>query len=263
MTEHEPDDSEEIPRSVALLWGLRQPIRRGPKGGLSVEQITRAAIEVADVDGLPAVSMARVAKELGAGTMSLYRYVASKDELLLLMSDAALTAPPAPPPGADWREALRHWAVAVLAELRRHAWYVQIPLAGPPTGPRNLAWFDAGLRTLNGTPLSPGEMVMAVMTMTTYVQGEVRLTAELIAAEAAGEPNSAESYGRTIARLIDPDRFPALAVAVADGVFEDDRPPDDQVGDDVRTSMEIILDGIEALIERRARATVTAADRAR
>lgn len=260
MTEHEPDDGEEIPRSVALLWGLRQPARRGPKGGLSVEQITRAAIEVADVEGLPAVSMARVAKELGAGTMSLYRYVASKDELLLLMSDAALTAPPAPPAGADWREALRHWAVAVLAELRRHSWYVQLPLSGPPTGPRNLTWFDAALRALRDTGLDAGDQVMAVMTLITFVQGEVRMTAELIAAEAAGAPGAGETYGRALVRLVDPDVFPALAAAMSEGVFDDDRPAADQVGDDIGTSLEIILDGIEALIERRARATVTEAD---
>ncbi|HEY5881861.1 MAG TPA: TetR/AcrR family transcriptional regulator, partial [Nakamurella sp.] len=193
MTEQPMAEPDQLPRSVALLWGLRQPPRRGPKAGLSVEQITEAAIEVADAEGLAAVSMARVARQLGAGTMSLYRYVDSKDELLLLMSDAALTAPPAPPAGAGWREAMRHWATAVLAELRRHAWYVQIPLAGPPTGPRNLAWFDAALRTLDDTGLDAGDKVMAVMTLITFVQGEVRMTVELIAAEEAGAPGPGET----------------------------------------------------------------------
>ncbi len=252
MTDPTPSpDAERIPRSVALLWGLRQPTRRGPKAGLSVEQITRAAIEVADAEGLASVSMARVARQLGAGTMSLYRYVASKDELLLLMTDAALTDPPALPPGAGWREGLRHWADAVLTELRRHAWYVQIPLAGPPTGPRNIAWFDAALRTLAGTGLDTGDKVMAVMTLITFVQGEVRMTAELIAAEAAGAPGAGETYGRALGSLIDPVVFPALAQALADGVFEDDRPAVEQVGDDIGASLDIILDGIGALIERR------------
>src|SRR6476620_10861553 len=157
MSEQHVADQDRIPRSVALLWGLRQPPRRGPKAALSLDRITRAAIEVADAEGLAAVSMARVARQLGAGTMSLYRYIASKDELLLLMSDAALTEPPAPPAAANWREGLQHWGYSVLIELRRHSWYVQIPLAGPPTGPRNLAWFDAGLRTLDTTSLTAGE----------------------------------------------------------------------------------------------------------
>src|SRR5690349_17344697 len=209
MSEHEAGETEPIPRSVALLWGLRQPTRRGPKGGLSVERITLAAIEVADAEGLAAVSMARVARQLGAGTMSLYRYVASKDELLLLMSDAALTLPPAPPAGAGWRAALRHWGHAVLAELRRHSWYVEIPLAGPPIGPRNMAWFDAALRTLDDTPLDASQRVAAVMTLITFVQGEVRLTAELIAAAASGAPVADDTFGRTMAMLADPDRYPA------------------------------------------------------
>jgi Tetracyclin repressor-like, C-terminal domain len=232
MTEQPTADEVQIPRSVALLWGLPPPTRRGPKAGLSVEQITRAAIEVADAEGLAAVSMA------------------SKDELLLLMTDAALTTPPAPPPDAGWRDALRHWAAAVLDELRRHSWYVQIPLAGPPTGPRNLAWFDAALRTLDGTGLDSGEKVVAVLTMITFVQGEARMTAELVAAEERGAPGSGQTYGRALGSLVDPATFPALAAAMADGVFEDDRPAVEQVGDDVGASLDIILDGIAAMIER-------------
>lgn len=254
MSEDQMADPGEIPRSIGLLWGLREPARRGPRGGLSVEQITRAAIEVADAEGLGAVSMARVANQLGAGTMSLYRYVASKDELLLLMSDAALTDPPVPPAGVGWREALRHWGYAVLAELRRHAWYVQIPLAGPPMGPRNMAWFDAALRTLDGTGLDAGDRVAAVMTLVTYVQGEVRLTAELIAARLAGTPASGDDFGRTMALLADPERYPALAAAVRESVFDDAGPsgPGEAAQvEDIGASMEIILDGIAALIARR------------
>jgi AcrR family transcriptional regulator len=250
MSEHPAVETEQIPRSVALLWGLGQPARRGPKGGLSVERITLAAIEIADAEGLAAVSMARVARQLGAGTMSLYRYVASKDELLLLMSDAALTDPPAPPAGADWRAALRHWGQAVLAELRRHSWYVQIPLAGPPVGPRNMAWFDAALRTLADTPLDAGQRVAAVMTLVTFVQGEVRLTAELVAAAAAGAPAADDAFGRTMAALADPERYPALAAALSAGAFGDDPSAVDPARVDTGASMEIVLDGIEALIER-------------
>ncbi len=249
MSERE-SESEPVPRSIALLWGLRPPTRRGPRGGLSVEQITRAAIEVADAEGLAAVSMARVARQLGAGTMSLYRYIASKDELLLLMGDAALTWPPEPPVGAGWREAMRQWAIAVLAEVRRHSWYVQLPLAGPPTGPRNLAWLDAALRTLDGTPLSSAERMTAVMTMIIFVQGQARMTAELAAARQAGDPVADQDYGRVIAALIDPGTHPALAAVVADSVFDEPAPadPDDE---ELGGSIDLILDGVAALIERR------------
>ena len=88
-----------LPASVQLLWGLREPPRRGPKPSFTLGEVVAAAIDVADGEGLAAVSMARVAHQLGSSTMALYRYVASKDELLLLMSDAAVGPPPAFPAG--------------------------------------------------------------------------------------------------------------------------------------------------------------------
>ena len=72
-------------RSVELLWGQPERPNRGPKPGLSVERIVRVAIEIADAEGLPAVSMQRVASEFGFTTMSLYRYVPGKNELIDLM----------------------------------------------------------------------------------------------------------------------------------------------------------------------------------
>jgi AcrR family transcriptional regulator len=86
----ETSEQPELPADVALMWGLRDVTKRGPKPSLSVEDIVRAAIEIADAEGLAAVSMARVAERLGNSTMALYRHVKSKDELLILMSDAAL-----------------------------------------------------------------------------------------------------------------------------------------------------------------------------
>ena len=84
-----------LPPRLQLLWGLQERPRRGPKPGLSLERIVDAAIGLADAGGLAAVSMARVAAELGFTTMSLYRYVPTKDDLLELMVDAASGLPPA------------------------------------------------------------------------------------------------------------------------------------------------------------------------
>jgi AcrR family transcriptional regulator len=78
-----------LPPGLDLLWGRREPGRRGPRPGLSTDAIVEAAVAVADAEGLGAVSMARVAKELGFTTMSLYRHVTSKDELLQLMWNAS------------------------------------------------------------------------------------------------------------------------------------------------------------------------------
>lgn len=90
-----PEDLEdiELPRSIALAWGIAANPQRGPKREMSVERIVEAAVELADAEGIGAVSMAAVAKRLGFTPMSLYRYVTAKDDLLLLMQDEATGVP--------------------------------------------------------------------------------------------------------------------------------------------------------------------------
>src|SRR5687767_14909734 len=98
---------------MAALWASRERPRRGPKPAMSVEAIVAAAITVADAEGLEAISMGRVAKELGYTTMSLYRYVSSKSVLLTLMLDTAIGGPPEVVPGENWRLALERWSWAM------------------------------------------------------------------------------------------------------------------------------------------------------
>ena len=109
-----------LPASIEIAWGVRELSGRGPKRGLSLQQITEAAVKVASSDGLDAVSMSRVAAELGVATMSLYRYAATKDELLALMVDAVFQDHPVIAPRDRWRAALSRWAREHLAVLRRH-----------------------------------------------------------------------------------------------------------------------------------------------
>ncbi|WNF28717.1 TetR/AcrR family transcriptional regulator [Streptomyces sp. C11-1] len=85
--------SGDIARSLELLWGTGERPSRGPKPGLTLDRIVTAAIAVADAEGLSAVSMRRLSTELGTGTMSLYRYVPGKAELLDLMLDRVLGEP--------------------------------------------------------------------------------------------------------------------------------------------------------------------------
>ena len=139
-----PDqDDARIPPSIALAWGRRARGSRGPKPGLTLERIAEAGIDLASRDGIEAVSMARLAAELGAGTMSLYRYVVSKDELLTLMVDTALGHPNAPDDArqAGWRAGLEWWARSVREVYRRHPWGLKVPITAPPLGPTmSLGW---------------------------------------------------------------------------------------------------------------------------
>src|SRR6187549_3710630 len=84
----------ELPRAVALAWGVAANPQRGPKRELSIERIVEVAVGIADQGGLAAVSMAAIAAELGVTSMALYRYVTSKDDLLVLMQEHGIGLPP-------------------------------------------------------------------------------------------------------------------------------------------------------------------------
>lgn len=246
------DDSDTgLPASIEAAWGLRQRPARGPKPGLSLERIVHAAIKVASSEGLAAVSMSRVAAELGVSTMALYRYVAAKDELLALMLDAASGPPPDPPaPGEGWREGLSRWARAERAILLQHPWALRIPVTGPPSTPNQIAWLEQGLRCLRDTGLNEGEKIEAIILLSGFVWREAMLTSDMSAAAQAsgGTPMSIAAYGRALAKLTDAERFPALHAVLASGVFEE---PDD-INAEFVFGLERILDGIEVLVRARA-----------
>ncbi|MCO1658916.1 TetR/AcrR family transcriptional regulator [Pseudonocardia humida] len=243
-------DSVPLPDEVALLWGRREAPRRGPKATLTIDEIVRAAVGVADADGLAAVSMAKVAAELGRSTMALYRHVRSKDELLMLMGDAAVATPP-DLSGADWRTGLTTWALSIVETLREHSWFTQLPLSGPPVGPNNLAWFESALRALTDTPLAELEKVGVVQNLITLVHGEVRLGREL-QRSFDEDPAKFGRYGEVLAELIDPVRFPALSRVVSSGAFSEPEMINQDLAEDFRFGLSLFLDGVEAYMQRRA-----------
>jgi AcrR family transcriptional regulator len=239
-----------LPPSIASAWGVQTRPGKGPKPGLSLDRIVAAAIGVAGADGLAAVSMSRVAAELGAATMSLYRYVGSKDELLALMVDAALGAHPAQP-DEGWRAGLSHWGWVLLTAYRRHPWAVRVPITGPPITPNQVDWVEHALRALRGTGLGEEEKMSVIMLIGGYVRNQASLVVELDAAYLAADSTAQEamaSYGRLMRKLIDPARFPEFSAVIAATVFDKADDPDDEFG----FGLERILDGIEALVRERA-----------
>lgn len=245
-------DQTELPDEIALLWGVRETPRRGRKPSLTATDIARAAIEVADAEGLAAVSMARVAARLGNSTMALYRHVRSKDELLLLMTDLAMGHPPELPEEGDWRTKLERWARAVLAVTSQHPWYAHVPVNRPPAGPANLAWFDSGLGALAGTPLAEAEKIGVVMGLMTLVRGELRMRAELQAGFRSNPDAFGSQYGRTLRKVVDPHRMPALARLLDSGVFDSDALYDEaQQEVDFGFTLSVFLDGVEGRMKGR------------
>jgi AcrR family transcriptional regulator len=238
------DDDNLIPPSIELAWGRRPRATRGPKPGLTLDRIVAAGIKVAMTEGIGSMSMTRVASELGVGTMSLYRYITAKDELLTLMVDDVLGSPPAAPRGEDWRSGLTRWAVGVRDAYRRHPWALRVPISAPPLGPNNVAWLDNALRSLTETPLSEQEKLSTVLLVSGFVRNDATLNLDLAAGAAGGQVMP--MYARMLGALIEGGDFPALADALASGALEDEDDPDSEF----EFGLERILDGVAALIAR-------------
>ena len=235
-----------LPASIEAAWGLRQRPRKGPKPSLDLERIVAAAVKVAASEGLAAVSMSRVAAELGSSAMSLYRYVTAKDELLELMIDSVFDPSVAPAPeGEGWRAGMARWAWTYHDALRRHPWVLRVPISGPPVTPNQIAWLEDGLRSLGGTGLAEGEKMSVILLVSGYVRNEATLAADLAAAAGAGQ--LMPTWSQQLVILTDAERFPALHAALGSGVFDQDDDPDDEFV----FGLERVLDGIEALVRTR------------
>lgn len=256
MTSITPPDPE-LPRAVALAWGVAANPQRGPKRELSIERIVEAAIEIADSEGLGAVSMSRVATSLGFTTMSLYRYVTSKDDLVLLMQEAASeVAVPDDTLERGWRDGVTAWVLAIRGAYAAHPWLVDIPVSGAPITPNSLTIVDWFLREVRDLPLSDGEKMSTLLLLTAYSRATSAQERDLAAAAAT---NAADVTGArhldTLSELVTPERFPHLQPLLAGGGYLAD-PADAAIEGDVdfRFGLGRILDGIEHHVARLAEA---------
>jgi len=229
--------SDDLPPLLDSLWDEAARRPTGAATPLSVDQIVRAAVDLADADGLAGVSMARVAERTGSATMSLYRHVRNKDDLVALMLETAVGVPTAPNRAASgWRARLEQWAVDLLAVVRRHPWALDLPLARLPIGPNRSAWLDRSLQALADTALPEHEKAALVLLVNDYVFSHARLETQLRDASEAG--------WHLLPRLISAERYPSLHRALDAGVFaggERDRDAAFTFG------LDRILDGIERL----------------
>jgi AcrR family transcriptional regulator len=237
--------STRLPGSVKVLWREKDHPNRGPKPTLSADQIARAAISIADSDGLAAVSMQRIAREVDVTTMALYRYFSSKAELIDLMIDIA--GGPAPDLSAGskrWRTKLEEWTRRCSSIYRNHPWFLQVATARWRTmGPNELAWLEAALRVLGGTGLPARQQREAFLVLI----GLVRSNAEFTAATAHGP--AFEHWLSVMAKLLGKhrDRYPSLIAAIDSGTFG---PPS---ADGLEFGLKCILDGLESLVGRQER----------
>lgn len=225
-----------------LLWALERTGKRGRRPSLSREDLVRVAIELADTEGIAAVTMHRVAALLDSKAMSLYRYVPSKDVLLELMWDAAMADPPKLGSGR-WRSKLMRWAIASFERLEQHPWLIDLVESVRSVGPQWTGWLDAGLAAMARLPLNASEK-LAVLTV---IDGHMRTSARLRFGVKA-TPQWATDFGRMLQRSASDDVYPTLGAMVRCGEFGAPGMSMDEMFD---FGLQRILDGIEAYCARR------------
>jgi len=247
----------EARRTIDLLW-FPQAIekRRGRRQGLSVSRVVEAGIALADGEGLEAVSMRRVALELGVVPMTLYTYVPDKATLLDLMLDRLyLAMPRTESAGRPWRE-----RVAAVAEENRelyagHPWAAALPASRPPLGPGLMAKYEHELRAFEGCGLDDLETDSALTFLIGFVQASARAGAETRAEAARSGVGDAEWWherGPVFEAVFDRHAYPtavrvgAAAGAALGAAFDP--------GHAYAFGLQRVLDGLGVLIAERSRA---------
>jgi AcrR family transcriptional regulator len=163
------------------IWARPEPSPRSLR--FSRQQIAAAALEIADAEGFDAVSMRRIARALGAGTMSLYRYIATKDDLLALIGDALLGE--ALVPGdlpADWLKAIAAVACQTRRTYLRHPWAIRLiqregAVPAALAGPNGMRHVEQSLSALSGAPMDAKSKLHVLAIVDDYVLGHLMRTA--------------------------------------------------------------------------------------
>ena len=168
----------DVPKAALLAWGVTSGTTKGPKPRWTLEQILDTAARLADAEGVTAITMTGIAEELGSATMSLYRYVESREDLVVLTADRAL-GPGYALDGDTWDDRLRAWVRDLRAAYERHPWLATLPVGTEPLLPSYVRRLEAGLECLGPLGL-PSERAITVLTMLwTYTRGDVEQTEHL------------------------------------------------------------------------------------
>ena len=177
------------------VWLRPAQATRLPASAFSRDEITQAAIELADQGGLEAVSMRRIAARIGSAPTSLYWYFSDKDELYELMVDAVIGQVELPErPSGDWRADLRSIAVATRAAMSRHPWFAQLGIH-PVAGPRTVRFGAVALRSLEGLGLDQETEVNILAAVNNYISGFVQREAAWRRFASPAAPAAARGHG--------------------------------------------------------------------
>ena len=231
------------------LWTRDEPGARRPR--YTRDEIAAAAVRIADAEGIDGLSMRRLAQELGAGTMTLYHYVRTKDELMLLVTDAVMgevVVDPDQLPADDWRAAVTAVARSSRAALERHPWIFDI-VEDPGAGPNGVRHFDQSMQAVSGLQGTMRDKLDVIFAVDEYVFG-------YCLHRRGGNPGEAqdphgEGMMAYVGDLVAGGGYPTLEALIAEhGLREMWQMVDDQGRDDGRFERNLarLLDGIAATL---------------
>ena len=224
---------------------------RAPRGHLNKERVFRAAVDLADREGLESLTMRKLAGELGVGAMSLYYYVPNKDELVIGMVDIVFAEIELPPTDSDWQTAMRRRALSTREALNRHRWAVGLMESQAMPGPASIRLHDAVLGCLREAGFSIEMTIQAYSVLDAYIYGFALQektvpfdSAEDAASLAQEQVRQLEAQAQDQRLAVLADEYPYIAEVVAGHVAK--------VGYDFGHAFEYGLDLIlDALEERR------------
>lgn len=238
-----PMTDDLLPPGLALAWGVAPTGRRGPKPAFTVEQIVATAIGVADEGGFAAVSMPKIAGRLGITANALYRYVSSKDELLVLLTDTGWGTPELAA-GTGWRGAVVAWVQAFVERTRRHPWLLDLPVRGAPLTPNLLSWLGGLLDALADSGLTPADKLGCATLIDSYARSMANLARNF------GGTTASPEQGAAVVAFLEPllrERGFGFVADLLGGGYE----TSDLDDEDVEFGLQRILDGIDVLRVRR------------
>ncbi|QYC44620.1 hypothetical protein Nocox_35305 [Nonomuraea coxensis DSM 45129] len=228
------------------IWMRPERPARGPRPAYSRAQITEAAVRIADAEGLEAATMRRIAAEIGAGAMSLYRYVPSRDDLVELMADRVMgEIDVTGMPSGDWRADLTRYAEGLRAMWLRHPWIAAVRRSLPSFGPNQLLLVERLMGVLDAfVPIDQNLTLVAMLNG--YVEGTVR--EEISVAGEFGRSGLSESEwmarsGPYVERLVKSGDYPIFAKIVMEA-----RRPHLSRDDQFRHGLRHVLDCMAAAL---------------
>ena len=235
----EPD----LRRRSELLWDNRAPSTRGPKAGMTPRDVVQAAMQIADEEGLSAVTMSAVAARVGFTTMATYRYFPNKEALLDAIVDAGLGLPPRPTaPRGHWRDEVAQWSRAKRAMLCARPWLAELPFVAAPHGPNWLSWLEAVTEPLSTTGLSSPDLGEMIGVIDGFTRGASDTAISLARSRARGMSDQewAAAVGADLGRAIGDPRFPKFAALLTTPT--DGRPR--TMDESFEFGLQRVLDGI-------------------